>query len=207
MIGPYEGLPTSGGGQTVGVFGGSFNPPHAGHRHVAQTALARLRLSALWWLVSPGNPLKTHDELAGLPQRLDAVAALARHPKMRVTAAEAALGTRYSADVVRHLAARRPEVRFVFVIGADNLLTFHKWQEWRAIFATMPVAVVSRPSAPLAAIRAPAARAFAAARIDESDAPRLAHARPPAWVFLNAPLKPVSSTDLRRRRRAFAPAS
>jgi len=207
MMPPCRGVPPSGARLRIGLFGGSFNPPHAGHRHVAETAITRLGLDALWWMVTPGNPLKRHDDLADLPARLAAVASFARHPGMRVTAFEAAIRTRYSAEAIRYLTMRRPTVRFVWVIGADNLLTVHLWQEWRTIFAMVPVAVVSRPRAAHAAIRAPAARAFAGARIDEADAKRLAQREAPAWVFLNAPLKSVSSTDLRRAQGGSAPLS
>ncbi|WMS42676.1 nicotinate-nucleotide adenylyltransferase [Acuticoccus sp. MNP-M23] len=200
-------VPLVGAGQCVGLFGGSFNPPHKGHRHVALTALHRLSLDAVWWLVTPGNPLKSQTGLAPLADRVAMARRRARHPRMKVTAFEAAIGTRYSADTIRFLESRYPTVRFVWLMGADNLADFHRWQEWREIMGRVPVGVVDRPGASRSALYAPAARAFAASRLLEGDAAALPFRAPPAWVFLHGPLEPLSSTVLRAQTKVFQAAS
>lgn len=194
-------VPPAAPGLKVGLFGGSFNPPHDGHRHVALTALKRLRLDRVWWMVTPGNPLKDRGELAALGERLRAVGRLAAHPRFVVTAFEAGRGLTYSADTVAFLASRRPTVRFVWVMGADNLAGFHRWQHWREIVETVPVAVVDRPGASLSPLFSKAAHVYAGARIDEAGARDFAVRTPPAWTFLHAPLNPQSSTYLRNIRR------
>jgi nicotinate-nucleotide adenylyltransferase len=184
----------------IGLMGGSFNPAHAGHRLVALTALRRLRLDRVWWLVTPGNPLKDNARLPPLAARIAAAQAVADHPRIDATGLEAALGTRYTHDTVEELARRCPGVRFVWIMGADNLLQFHRWQRWRDIAAALPIAVVDRPGATLTAPGAPAAVALAGRRLREADAAALPLARPPAWVFLHGPRSPLSSTRLRGGR-------
>ena len=183
--------------QRIGVMGGSFNPPHEGHRIVAETALRRLGLDQLWWLVTPGNPLKAHDGLAPLDERMSAVAKLARSPRMKITSFESELGTPYTAATLAFLSQRYPLTRFVWVMGADNLATFDRWQHWRTIAATMPIAVVDRPGWRLKALSSPAAAALARGRIDERDSALLWRCAPPAWTFLTTRLSPLSSTALR----------
>lgn len=178
--------------------GGSFNPPHEGHRLAAEVALQRLDLDELWWIVTPGNPLKSHGALKPLARRLAAVRALARHPRMRVTAFEDALGSPFTAVTLQFLARRYRQTRFVWVMGADNLTTFHRWQDWRGIAATMPIAVVDRPGYRFKALASPAAKALARDRIPEAEARRLVTRRPPAWVFLTNKLAPHSSTAIRQ---------
>uniref|UniRef100_UPI003BAD5A88 nicotinate-nucleotide adenylyltransferase n=1 Tax=Stappia sp. TaxID=1870903 RepID=UPI003BAD5A88 len=192
-------IPYAERGNRIGLFGGSFNPPHSGHRLVADIALKRLRLDQVWWLVTPGNPLKDHSGLADLGTRVAKVKQLAHHPAMRVTALEAGLGSSFSARTIARLKALRPGLSFVWVMGADNLAGFHRWQDWRGIMESVPVAVVDRPGATLSAVSAPAAQTFARHRWPETAAARLAGAWPPAWVFLHGPRDPASSTDLRRR--------
>lgn len=199
---PRLAIPHAEPGNRIGLFGGSFNPPHSGHRLVADIALARLGLDRLWWLVTPGNPLKDHADLAPLEQRLDAVEALARHPRMAVTALEARLGTPYSARTLALLTRMRPRLTFVWVMGADNLAGFHRWQDWRGIFARVPIAVVDRPGATLAALASPAAQRFAGFRLDEADARLLPGLAPPAWTFLTGPRDASSSTRLRADAKA-----
>jgi nicotinate-nucleotide adenylyltransferase len=186
-------------GARIGVMGGSFNPPHRGHRLAAEAALRRLRLEAVWWIVTPGNPLKSHGALQPLAQRLAAVRAMARHPRMKVTALEAQLGSPYTSVTLAFLARRHPDVAFVWVMGADNLASFHRWQDWRGIAATMPIAVVDRPGWRLKALSSPAAHALERARIPESQAATLARLKAPAWVFLTTRLMPQSSTEIRRQ--------
>ena len=194
---PRTAIPHAEPGNVIGLFGGSFNPPHSGHRLVADVALSRLGLDQLWWLVTPGNPLKDHAQLAPLGVRLDAVAALARHPRMRVTALETRLGTSYSARTVDLLRQKRPRLRFVWIMGADNLAGFHRWQDWRGLMESVPVAVIDRPGATLSALWSPAAQTFSRRRIDEQDAGLVARERAPAWTFLHGPRDPSSSTRIR----------
>ena len=187
--------------QRVGLFGGSFDPPHEGHLLVAETALVRLGLDRLWWMVTPGNPLKDTSGLAPLPERIAACERLARHPDITVCAPEARLRTRFTADTLRTLAERRPGVRFVWIMGADNLASFHRWERWREIARLMPIAVVDRPGATLSFTSAPAAQALARHRVDEGDARLLPFLPPPAWTFLHGPRSGQSSTALRAGRK------
>jgi nicotinate-nucleotide adenylyltransferase len=192
-------------GQRVGIMGGSFNPAHDGHRIVADTAVKRLGLDQLWWVVTPGNPLKVNDALPSLSQRMSAARRFARGRKMKITSFEAELGTPYTAATLAFLKCRYPGVRFVWVMGADNLATFHRWQHWRSIVAAMPIAVVDRPGWRLKALASPAAAALAKARVVESAAGRLASSKSPAWTFLTSRLSPLSSTALRSKTTARTP--
>lgn len=194
-------LPPHAPGMTIGLFGGSFNPPHDAHRLVALAALKRLGLDAIWWLVTPGNPLKTGGGLRPLPERIAAARTLARHPRIHVTGIEAALGTRFTADTIAALKARCPGVRFVWIMGADNLAQFHLWQDWRGIAASLPIAVVDRPGKGLRASAGVAATALARWRVPERKALRLADRRPPAWLFLHGLKSPLSSTAIREKHR------
>lgn len=186
-------------GMRIGIMGGSFNPPHEGHAIVARTALKRLDLDFVWWLMTPGNPLKSHDGLAPLNARMAAARALVPEPRMVMTAFEAELGTPFTEATLAFVRRRHPATHFVWIMGADNLASFHRWQNWRGIAAVMPFAVVDRPGWQLAALSAPAARALAKHRIPESSARLLATATPPAWTFLTTRLSPLSSTELRAR--------
>lgn len=186
-------------GMAVGLFGGSFNPPHAGHALVAETAMRRLRLDQLWWMVTPGNPLKDHSNLAPLEERLALSEVAAEDPRMKVTAFEAAHRVRYTADTVALVQARNPGVNFVWIMGADSLRDFHKWERWQEIMRTIPIAVFDRPGATLSFLSSKVAKTFDHARIDEEDAPLLARSNPPAWTFIHGPRSPLSSTMLRRQ--------
>lgn len=184
-------------GQRVGIMGGSFNPPHEGHVIVAETAIKRLALDQLWWVVTPGNPLKSNAMLPAQSARMAACAKLARGPRMKVTGFEAELGTPYTAATLAFLLRRYPRVQFVWVMGADNLASFHRWQRWRWIADTMPMAVIDRPAWRLKALAGKAAQTYAAARLDERDAGILPALTGPAWTFLTSRLSHVSSTALR----------
>lgn len=177
--------------------GGSFNPPHEGHLVAARTALRRLQLDRLWWLVTPGNPLKSNDALPEFNKRMEDTERLARHPRMTVTAFETDLGTPYTAATIGFLKKRFPQARFVWVMGADNLATFHNWQHWQKVAASVPIAVVDRPGWHLKALASPTARTLAQSRLDENDAALLPRMAPPAWVFLKTRLSNQSSTALR----------
>jgi nicotinate-nucleotide adenylyltransferase len=191
-------------GMRVGLFGGSFNPAHEGHAHVAETALQRLGLDRLVWLVSPQNPLKATAETAGLAQRMAGARRLARGPSMIVSDAESRLGSQYTIDIVRALKARFPGVHFVWVMGADSLADFHRWRGWTEIMREVPVAVVSRPWISLRSRFSPAAKRFARFRRPSAQARKLPLMPPPAWVFLRGPLNFQSSTALRERMRSVA---
>ena len=187
-------------GLRVGLYGGSFNPPHLGHAHVADYARRRLRLDRILWLVTPGNPLKEESELEPLGQRLAEVRALAGRRDSVVTDLERHVGSRYTVDTVRWLKARYPGVRFVWIMGADNLAGFHRWKGWVDLMREVPVAVVSRPELALRSRFAPAARRFTSARLPLEAAALLPDATPPAWVYIPAPFRFVSSTALRKSR-------
>ncbi len=186
-------------GQRVGIMGGSFNPPHEGHTIVAETAIKRLGLDQLWWLVTPGNPLKSNGALPTQAERMAACHAFARGPKMKITGFEAELGTPYTAATLAFLKLRRPDIHFVWVMGADNLAGFNRWQHWQRIAATYPIAVVDRPGWRLKALASEAAHLLGPARLSEAEAFRLASAKPPAWVFLTSRLSDQSSTKLRAK--------
>ena len=184
-------------GMQVGLFGGSFNPPHAGHALVAEIALRRLDLDQLWWIVTPGNPLKSTRELAPLADRIRLSEETAVNPRIKVTAFEAANRVRFTADTLALVRARNPGVDFVWIMGADSLRDFHRWQRWREIATTFPIAVVDRPGATLSFLSSVAAKTFDYARIDERDAPLLARLEAPAWTFIHGPRSSLSSTALR----------
>lgn len=187
-------------GMQVGLFGGSFNPPHAGHSLVAEIAMRRLALDQLWWMVTPGNPLKNTRELAPLAERLRQSEAIAEDPRIKVTAFEAAQNVRYTADTLALIKARNPGVDFVWIMGADNLRDFHRWQRWRQIAMTFPIAIIDRPGATLSFLSSVMTKTFDYARIDEADAPTLAHKRAPAWTFIHGPRSLLSSTAIRKAR-------
>lgn len=191
-------LPPHGDGQAIGLLGGSFNPAHAGHRHISEIALRRLGLDAVWWLVTPGNPLKDRSELAPLDRRIAGARRISAHPRIQVTAVEAEIGVARSRDAMRFLKRRCPTLRFVWVMGADNLATLHRWHAWRELAQLVPFAVVDRPGSSLRSLAMPAARWLASQRIDERDAPLIADMSPPRWVFLHGPLSELSSTDIRK---------
>ena len=195
-------LPLTTPGLRVGLLGGSFNPAHDGHRHISLEALARLNLDRVWWIVSPGNPLKSHGDLADLEARLRLAAAVAHHPRVDVTGFEAQLGTAYTAETLSYLTKRLPDVNFVWLMGADNLATLHRWRAWRRILATMPVAVIDRPGWRYRALASRAAISHAGAQRPEAESRGLAGATAPAWSFLSIPLSNLSSTALRARSRA-----
>lgn len=181
----------------VGLFGGSFNPPHQGHLLVAEIALRRLGLDQLWWLVTPGNPLKSRNELAPLAERLAACEALAEDPRIKITAFEKTLGTSYTARTLDFIRARNPHVHFIWIMGADNLAGFHRWQRWQKIATTFPIAVIDRPGSTLAYLSSKTARTFDYARVDEEDAGVLWQKRAPAWTFIHGPRSTLSSTAIR----------
>ncbi len=187
---------------TVGLFGGSFNPAHDGHAHVAETALRRMGLDRVIWLVSPQNPLKSTDDTAPLAERMASAAAVATGPGMIVSDFETRAGTQWTVDTLQALTARHPGVHFVWLMGSDNLAGFHRWRGWTDIMRLMPVAVVARPGSMLESRSAPAARRFAAHRVPSREALLLPTMAAPAWTYLRAPLNHASSTMLRASRNS-----
>jgi nicotinate-nucleotide adenylyltransferase len=192
--------PPAGAGMRIGLLGGSFNPPHEAHRLISLNALKRLRLGQVWWMVTPGNPLKDHADLAPLAERIRLSREIARHSRIKVTTFEEGIGTAYTTAALRFLRARFPRVHFVWLMGADNLASFHRWNEWRTIFELMPIAVEDRPEWRYRALASPAASRFSRFRIPERAAAMLADLAPPAWCYLSGPLSKLSSSALRASR-------
>jgi nicotinate-nucleotide adenylyltransferase len=194
-------LPRWSPGQRIGLFGGTFNPPHEGHLIISLYALKRLRLDSVWWLVTPGNPLKQNDGLPGLAERMAAARALARHPRLVVTGFEAEIGSRYTADTIAYLRQRAPGVRFVWIMGADNLRQFHRWKHWRETADEVPIAVVGRPGSTLRALNSPAGGFLNKHRVAETRAATFANYFPPAFIFLHGPQSNLSSSAIRSANR------
>ncbi|WP_332698252.1 nicotinate-nucleotide adenylyltransferase [Bosea sp. (in: a-proteobacteria)] len=190
-------LPPYAPGLRIGLFGGSFNPAHDGHRMASLTALRRLQLDRIWWLVSPGNPLKDNSALPPLSQRIAFARNLADHSRIHITGVEASLRTRYTADTLRALKRRCPGVRFVWIMGSDNLASFHRWNEWRVIARMMPIAVIDRPGSTHRSVSSPAGNWLARWRLPENQGGALAVRTPPAWIFLHGKRSDLSSTQLR----------
>jgi len=184
-------------GMKVGLYGGSFNPPHQGHKLLAEMALKRFQLDQIWWMVTPGNPLKDKRELLPLERRIAQSRALIHHPKIHVTGFEAGLRTSYSATTIALIRQARPRVHFIWLMGADNLGQFHIWQQWREIAASVGMGIIDRYGATLNALSSPAARCLARFRLPERQASSLALIQPPVWCFLHTPRLNVSSTSLR----------
>lgn len=195
-------LPAFGSGLRVGIFGGSFNPIHEGHRLVAEQCLKRLNLDAVWLLVSPGNPLKDHSELAPLEARVRAARTLTANPRIHVTGVEAAHHFHYTVDTLEWLVEACPDTNFVWIMGADNLSQFDRWERWQDIARLMPIAVYSRPGSTFRATVSKAATALKQYRLPEEAAESLAGSAPPAWVYLHGITSPQSSSAIRARSKA-----
>jgi nicotinate-nucleotide adenylyltransferase len=193
-------LPMAAPHMRIGLLGGSFNPAHEAHLEISLTALKRLGLDQVWWLVSPGNPLKDASNLLSLKKRVAAAQEVASHPRIEVTGFAGEKGSAYTNDLLTELKRRFPRVAFVWLMGADNLADFHRWRAWQEIFALMPIAVFDRPGFRLRARASKAAQRFSAYHVDESDAPGLAWLVPPAWTILSHPLLRLSSTELRAKK-------
>jgi nicotinate-nucleotide adenylyltransferase len=186
-------------GLRIGLLGGSFNPAHEGHSHASELALKQLGLDYVWWLVSPQNPLKETRDMAGFAERLESARKFNRHPRVIVTDIEHRLGMRFTIDTLRALKHRFPQLRFVWLMGSDNLVQIPHWRSWQEIFASVPVAVVARPGTTLAALSSKAASRFRSAYVLPDR--HIAVISPPAWTLLDARRRnPSSATHLRKNR-------
>ena len=194
----FLGLPPHGAGQRIGLFGGTFNPPHEGHRRASLLALERLGLDRIWWMVTPGNPLKANGGLPPLAERMEPAARVAAHPRIFVSGAETGFRTRYTADLIAVLMARAPTTRFVWIMGSDGLVDFHRWENWQGIAAAVPIAVVNRPGTLLAPLSSRAAQALSRYRVDGEDALPLPGAAP----GLDFPHRPACRGVFDRARNA-----
>jgi nicotinate-nucleotide adenylyltransferase len=193
-------LPPHAPGMRIGLFGGTFDPAHAAHRSACLLALRQLGLDRVWWLVTPGNPLKDTRGLAPIGERLAAARALAHHPRIDVTDLEQQLGTPYTYETISYLVRRCLGVHFVWIMGADNLRSFHRWQHWRGIAGLVPIVVVDRLGPSLYAAGSAAAQTLARYRLPETAAKTLPLRKPPAWIYLHGLKSPLSSTALRAAR-------
>lgn len=182
----------------IGLLGGSFNPAHAGHRRISLSAIGALALDEVWWLVSPGNPLKPVAEMAPLAARVAAARPHARRAPIRVTAIESALGTRYTIDTLLALRRRYPKLDFVWLMGSDNLVQFHRWRDWRGIARTMPIAVVARPGYDGTAVASPAMAWLQRYRVPTASFKARGEWSAPALVILRFDPDPRSATAIRR---------
>src|SRR5438034_6806868 len=172
QISSSQAIPVHGDGMRVGLLGGSFNPPHAAHRAISLFAIKRLKLDRVWWLVTPGNPLKENGALRDLAQRAEVARKMANDPRIDVSCLESVIGTRYTVDTITYLRRRASGLRFVWIMGADNLAQFHRWQNWRRIASEVPIAVIDRPPHSFRALAAPGAQALARYRLPENQAGR-----------------------------------
>jgi nicotinate-nucleotide adenylyltransferase len=192
-------LPSYANGMRIGLLGGSFDPPHLAHRAISLFAIKRLKLDRVWWLVTPGNPLKTDRAPHDLAERMAAARDVAHDPRIDVSCLESVIGTRYTSDTIRYLCRRASGLHFVWIMGADNLAQFHRWHDWRRIASSVPIAVIDRPPESFRALASPTAQALARYRLPENQAASLAEQHTPAWVFLTGLKLKVSSTGLRNQ--------
>jgi nicotinate-nucleotide adenylyltransferase len=200
-----QALPLHTEGMRIGLLGGSFNPPHEAHRAITLFAIKRLQLDRVWWLVTPGNPLKEHGALRALEQRAEAARRMARDPRIDISCLESVIGIQYTVETITYLRRRLPGLRLVWIMGADNLAQFHHWQDWRRMASEVPIAVIDRPPQSFRALAAPAAQALARYRVPENQAGTLADLRAPAWVFLTGMKSNLSSTGLRNPDGSWKP--
>ena len=193
-----SGMPLATQGLRIGLLGGSFDPPHSGHMHISKWAIKEFNLDRIWWLVSPGNPLK-QDAPADLDRRLSACNKLVNHPKIIVTDLERVFNTRYTAQTLISLKSQYRGVRFVWLMGADNLAEFHKWDRWQDIMHMLPVGVMARPNQQLAANCSPAARIFRESRLSAQSSNALPFKEAPSWSLLTGPMDDESSSKIRAK--------
>ena len=197
-------LPAASPRHRVGLLGGSFDPPHLGHKHISDWALKQFNLDQVWWLVSPGNPLKRNVP-ASVDIRISLAADIVINPKTVISNVESEYGLRFSADTITSLKVSCPSTKFVWIMGADNLVGIHRWQRWWRIFEAVPVGVLARQGHNLAACNSVAARRYSRFRCRPEFSHNLALLEPPAWCFVNSPLYAISSTSIRERGAWSAP--
>lgn len=190
------GYPLAMPGQRIGLLGGSFDPPHRGHLHITKQALKRFQLDRVWWMVTPGNPLKEREP-AKIGRRVQACLDLVDDPRILVTDIETRLGTRYTAATLQSLLPRYRGVRFVWLMGSDSLADFHRWKDWNWIMETVPVGVLGRPGEQLAAGCSPAARRYQSHRLQAGRAEVLPFRKAPCWTMLSGPMVDISSSEIR----------
>lgn len=193
-----QGFPIAKAGQVIGLLGGSFDPAHEGHVHITRTALTRFGLDRVWWLVSPANPLKKRGP-APLVDRMARARQVMQHPRVQVTDIESRLGSQYTAETIAALQARYPAVRFVWLMGADNLAQFHRWQDWQWIMENVPVGVLARPNDRISARLSKAARVYREAMLQGRASHALGRGDGPRWCFVNMPMSDESSTAIRSK--------
>ena len=197
-------LPPFGKNQRIGLFGGSFNPAHAGHRMVALYALKRLQLDWVWWLVSPQNPLKDIRETGEYETRLAQTKTIAKHPRFKVTSLEKQIHSRNTAQTLDALKQAMSQAHFVWIMGADSFRDLDKWHDWNHIIKTLPIAVLARPGYSLRALGGQASLRYANTRVSNEQSGLLAKRAAPAWVFISMPLRPESSTAIRQNVKAVS---
>jgi nicotinate-nucleotide adenylyltransferase len=183
--------------RTVGILGGSFNPAHAGHRHLSLYALKLLGLDAVWWMVSPQNPLKSKKDMAPLAERVAGAVAASHHPHIIVTDIEKNFGSRYTADTLAALQRHYPRTKFIWLMGADNLRQIHRWQEWEKIFKMVPVAVFDRPPRLNSIQSCPATERFRTTLCPQEQAQLIKKRKTPTWTILHIPMNKLSATQIR----------
>ena len=191
-----QGFPIAIPGNVIGLLGGSFDPPHVGHVHITRQALQAFGLSKIWWLVSPGNPLKNSGP-ADFYKRYKACKSLTANPLVSITDLELRLGSTFTADTLFKLKAIYPGVKFVWLMGADNLVNFHRWDNWDWIMHNVPIGVMARPGEQIKAALSPAAIKYRKFRIPSHHSPKLSYYNGPAWSLLIGPMRDISSTEIR----------
>ena len=184
----------------IGLLGGSFNPAHDGHLHISLQAIRLLGLDEVWWLVSPLNPLKQAKDMVDYETRLKTAGAVAENHPINVSDFEKTSGTRYTADMLKELTKRYPAVRFVWLMGADNLREFHLWKNWREIIKILPIAVFDRKNYAPKALHKRFARVYATLMIDPRKSRFLAYRRSHAWTFLKIKKRNISATEIRKNQ-------
>lgn len=186
---------------SVGLLGGSFNPAHEGHVYISKVAMKRLGLDQVWWLVSPQNPLKSTKEMAPLAERYRQGRDIVRHPRIKVTCLESRLKTQFTQDSLSALKKRYPNVRFIWLMGADNLETFHQWKGWDKIMKMMPICIMHRPKYRLRGLSGKTACRFASFRLSTGKASVLKYQHAPAWVFLPIKGMNISASEIRQKMK------
>jgi nicotinate-nucleotide adenylyltransferase len=184
----------------IGLFGGSFNPAHKGHLHVSKTALERLKLDRVWWLLSLQNPLKDAGDYASYEERAQKAREVINSPKIKLSLFEQEQGLIYSIDTIQQLLKRHPRVKFVWLMGADAFAGLDRWKDWQVIVESIPIAVFNRPNSTSRALGSKAAKEYSDFRLNESDANLLVEKKAPAWCFINQPLDYSSSTKIRAQK-------